>query len=83
MSIPEYDAWGNKYLLETNSSSIVLISRGVDSEDTSDDVRLDLECDSGFYAISYSYDSYHFSTACFPESEKMSDQQSGAVEKIE
>ena len=80
MLIPEYDAWGNKYQVVTNSSAIVLISRGVDFKDTSDDIKLQIEKDSGSYVISYSYDSYHFSTACFPETEKANEKRLDSVD---
>ena len=66
ISVPEQDAWGRNLLVETNSSSIVFISQGIDVKDSCDDIRLQIERDTGSYSISYTYDSrHHFSAGFF------------------
>ena len=63
LSASEQDAWGRKFLIETNASSIVYTSHGADVKDTCDDIKLKIERDTGVYSISYEYDSYHYATA--------------------
>ena len=70
LSASEQDAWGRKFLIETNASSIVYTSHGADVKDTCDDIKLKIERDTGFYSISYEYDSHHYDTAGFVETEK-------------
>ena len=70
LSASEQDAWGRKFLIETNASSIVYTSHGADVKDTCDDIKLKIERDTGVYSISYEYDSYHYDTAGFVETEK-------------
>ena len=70
LSASEQDAWGRKLLIETNASSIVYTSHGADVKDTCDDIKLKIERDTGFYSISYEYDSHHYDTAGFVETEK-------------
>ena len=70
LSASEQDAWGRKLLIETIASSIVYTSHGADVKDTCDDIKLKIERDTGVYSISYEYDSYHYDTAGFVETEK-------------
>ena len=66
MSVLKQDAWGRNILVETNSSSIVYISQGIEVKDSCDDIRLQIERDTGSYSISYTYDSrHHFSAGFF------------------
>ena len=66
ISVPEQAAWGRNLLVETNSSSIVYISQGIEVKDSCDDIRLQIERDTGSYSISYTYDSrHHFSAGFF------------------
>ena len=67
MSVLKQDAWGRNILVETNSSSIVYISQGIDVKDSCDDIRLQIERDTGSYSISYTYDSHHYFSAGFFE----------------
>ena len=67
ISVPEQDAWGRNLLVETNSSSIICISQGTDVKDSRDDIRLQIERDTGSYSISYTYDSHHYFSAGFFE----------------
>ena len=67
ISVPELDAWGRNLLVETNASSIVYISQGTDVKDLRDDIRLQIERDTGSYSISYTYDSHHYFSAGFFE----------------
>ena len=69
--VPEQDAWGHKLLVETNTSSIVYISQGADVKDSRDDIRLQFERNTGAYSISYTYDSHHYSSAGFIETENV------------
>lgn len=71
MSAQEQDAWGRDLLVETNTSSIVYISQGADVKDPCDDIRLQLERDTGAYSISYTYDSHHYNSAGFIETENV------------
>ena len=66
----EQDAWGRKFQIETNASSIVYTSHGADVKDTCDDIKLKIERDTGAYTISYEYDSCRYDTAGFVETEK-------------
>lgn len=70
LSASEQDAWGHKFQIETNASSIVYTSYGADVKGTYDDIKLKIERDTGAYSISYEYDSYHYDTAGFVETEK-------------
>jgi len=70
LSALEQDAWGRKFLIETNALSIVYTSHGADVKDTDDDIKLKIERDTGAYSISYEYDSYHYDMAGFVETEK-------------
>ena len=69
LSASEQDAWGRKFLIETNASSIVYTSHGADVKDTCDDIKLKIVRDTGFYSISYEYDSHHYATAGFVQTE--------------
>jgi len=60
---PECDAWGGKLSVATNATQIVYVSNGANAEDPSDDITLRIETESCSYSISYTYNSYHFTSA--------------------
>ena len=60
---PECDAWGGRLSVVTNAAQIVYVSNGANSEDPSDDITLRIETESCSYSVSYSYNSYHFTSA--------------------
>ena len=70
LSASEQDAWGRKFLIETNASSIIYMSHGADIKDGHDDIKLQIERDTGSYTISYEYDSKHYDTSGFVENGK-------------
>ena len=70
LSGSEQDAWGRKFLIETNASSIIYMSHGADIKDGHDDIKLQIERDTGSYTISYEYDSKHYDTSGFVENGK-------------
>ena len=70
LATSEQDAWGRKFQIETNGSSIIYMSQGADVKDRHDDITLQIERETGSYSISYEYDSYHYDTAGFVEIEK-------------
>ena len=63
MSFPEVDAWGSKFISETNDVEIVYISQGANLNDSSDDIVLRIGREIDSCSISYTYDSHHFASA--------------------
>ena len=63
MPFPAVDAWGSKFLSETNDMEIVYISQGANLYDTNDDIVLRVGRKTNSYSISYTYDSHHFTSA--------------------
>ena len=60
---PECDAWGGRLSVVTNAMQIVYVSNGANAEDPSDDITFRIETESYSYSVSYTYNSYHFTSA--------------------
>lgn len=60
---PECDAWGGRLSVVTNATEIVYVSNGANAKDPSDDITFRIETESYSYSVSYTYNSYHFTSA--------------------
>ena len=60
LQIPNPDAWGRPIIMTKNKEQMIIVSQGVDTMSTNDDIVLTINIKSGAYTVNYSFDSKHY-----------------------
>ena len=60
LKFPNSDAWGRPIIMTKNKEQVIIVSQGVDTMSTNDDIVLTINIKSGAYTVDYTFDSRHY-----------------------